>query len=87
MNREKLLANLHETGLNEGADFNDALLGWFGWRVDGGILTVHFDDDDTAQRSEASWRLVPIQEAAREETLEDEFNEMLGHDELTEMEG
>lgn len=58
MNSDELLSYLHGLGVDESADYNDGILGWFGWRVEGPHLTVHFTDSDNRE-FEASWTLIP----------------------------
>ena len=58
MNADELLSELHSRGVDESADYDDNLLGWFGWRLDGPHLTVHFTDSENKE-FEASWTLIP----------------------------
>lgn len=64
MTPDEMLANLDMQGGDAGSDFNDGdLMGWFGWRVHDGVLTVTYEPsegDGPGPEQSASWRLVPV---------------------------
>ena len=69
MTRDQMLDLLHEHGEDAGSDYNDGdeVEGWFGWKVNGEILTVKYqpctDDGRAGAAQMASWRLVPVEAA------------------------
>jgi hypothetical protein len=66
MTPDEMLAYLSLTGGDAASDFNDSddVNGWFGWTVDGGILTVTYEaslpDGDIGPRVTSRWRLIPL---------------------------
>jgi hypothetical protein len=66
MNREQMLEQLDLHGADAASDFNDSeeVLGWFGWGVEGDILTVTFQPDAAGHVVDGhaqTWRLVPVE--------------------------
>ena len=65
-----LLEQLHEFGIDNGADFDDGINGYFSWTVESDVLTViwrpyDFYSTDSPHGielpvSEQKWRLVPL---------------------------
>lgn len=64
-----LLGYLHQLGVDNGADFDYGVNGYFSWEVDGDVMTVTWvpyyyeADTDNYQPSwphEQKWRLVPV---------------------------
>lgn len=77
----EMLSNLDMEGGDAGSDFNDGdLMGWFGWRVTDGVLTVTYepeDDGGPGPKSSASWRLVPVEETTRPAVSDYDFENIL----------
>ena len=57
MNKDELLFELHGRGVDNETDFDDNLLGWFGWEVEGNLLKIHFTDSDKFETS-FTWTLI-----------------------------
>lgn len=65
MSAEQMLVELHEYGDQNDYNDADAVEGWFSWRVDGDVLSVTHEVDDSAAAANPDvtrrWRLVPIE--------------------------
>jgi len=59
-----MLAILSEYGEDASSDYNDGddVMGYFGWSIDGDVLSVSYTPDGGPSVSAASWRLVPVED-------------------------
>lgn len=62
MTSEEMLETLNDYGGDAASDFNDESMGWFGWFISDGYLTVTFRQDGSESAVLATWQLVPVME-------------------------